>query len=260
MRLRLLLASRTGRYLAFSLLALPSAPLFAKTVTLGPVDNQTSICLVAGDTLVVTLPSPIAATYRWHSQLTKSSPLSALQSTATPGTAKAAATQTFRFNAAAAGQAKLVFSFERQQPGAGPGATQTFSVEVSIASGEPASAVLIGSYQGALPCADCTGVQTELRLYAKGKFDFTRATYLNTRTYLGGRSGDQSFTDRGEWAVMKGDAADANATVYALDPGQPEKTQYLLLQPDGASLAPLDRQMRPVEAPPTMSLTLHQVK
>jgi copper homeostasis protein (lipoprotein) len=250
-----------ARLFLLTVLLLSSAPLFAKTVTLSGTDNNTSICLIEGDTLVITLPSPIPDAYRWARHLAKASPLTALHDDyAAPKDAKGVGTQTFRFNAASAGKTALALNFERQKEGPAPQATQTFTVEVTIASGEPASAVLIGTYKGTTACADCTGIQTELRLYAKGKNDFTDTLYLSTRTYLGGRGGEQSFTDRGEWAVMKGDAVDPNATVYALRPDQPEQAQYFLLQPDGGTLTGLDGQMKPIDAPAMYQSILKRVE
>lgn len=249
-----------GRFSPLLVLAL-AAPLFAKTVTLGTADNHTSICLIEGDTLVITLPSPIPDSYRWQQNLPRPSPLTAMHDDyAPPKDAKSAGTHTFRFNAAVVSEGILLLRFERQKEGPAPQVTQTFSIDVTVASGEPASATLIGIYKGTTACADCTGIQTELRLYAKGKNDFTDTIYVSTRTYLGGRLGDQSFTDRGEWSVMKGDALDPNATVYALSPDQPEQAQYLLLQPGGAALTQLDRQMKPIDAPPIYSLTLKRVE
>jgi predicted secreted protein len=247
----------------FALLALLvfSAPLFAKTVTLTSADNHTSICLIEGDTLVITLPSPIPDSYRWQLVLPKPSPMSAMNDDYTPPKeAKGTGTQTFRFNAAVVSEGILLLRFERQKAGPAPQVTQTFSVDVTVGTGEPASAILIGIYKGTTACADCMGIQTELRLYAKGKNDFTDTIYVSTRTYLGGRGGDQSFTDRGEWSVLKGDAVDPNATVYALSPDQPELGQYLLLQPGGAALTQLDRQMKPIDSPAMYNLTLKRVQ
>jgi len=120
-------------------------PLLAKTVTLNPADNHTSICLVEGDTLVVTLPSPIPDSYRWQLLLPKPSPLSAMHDDFTPPQdAKGAGTQTFRFNAAVVNEGILLLRFERQKAGPAPQVTQTFSVDVTVATGEPASATLIG--------------------------------------------------------------------------------------------------------------------
>jgi len=239
---------------------LPSAPLFAKTLTLTSIDNNTSICLVEGDSLVITLPSPIADSYKWQLQPAKPSPLTTMNDSFTPAKdPQAVATQTFRFNAASPGDGAIKLSFERQKPGAAPQVTQTFSVQVTVASSAPKSLILIGTYKGTTACADCTGILTVLRLYAKGPNDFTEAIYISTRTYQGGRAADQSFTDRGEWSVMRGDAVDPNATVYALNPDNAQEAQYFLLRPGGATLTGLDRQMKPIDAPPQYQLILKRV-
>jgi predicted secreted protein len=231
-------------------LLLGLAPLYGKTVTLHAVDNQTSICLIEGDTLVILLGSPIPDAYRWEKSPAGSAPLTALADSFTPAAdANSTATQTFRFNAATEGTSHLTLNFKRQKSGPAPEISQSFTVHVSVASGTPASLVLVGTYKGTTLCADCTGIATTLRLYAKGQHDFTDTIYISTRTYQGGRNGDQSFTDRGDWAVMKGDAVDPNATVYALSPDDPQLLQYFVLQPGGVSLTGLDRQMKPIDAP-----------
>jgi hypothetical protein len=246
-----------GIPIAFVLLA---APLFAKTVTLSVTDNNTSVCLIEGDTLVITLPSSIPDSYRWQEHLVRPSPLSPLHDDFTPAKdPKGVATQIFRFNAGAVGAGAVTLSLERQKPGPAPQVTDTFSVQVSVASGAPASMVLIGTYKGTAACADCTGVQTVLRLYAKGKFDFTDNIYVSTRRYLGGRYGDLSFTDHGAWFLMKGDAVDPNATVYELNPDQPGQAQYFLVQPGGAALTQLDGQMKPIDAPAQYQTILKRV-
>jgi copper homeostasis protein (lipoprotein) len=253
--------ARYLRQLAPIILLLIVGPLFAKTVTLTVTDNNTPISLIEGDTLIVTLPSPIADSYKWQLQLGKPSPLTPLQDTFTAASdPKGTATQTFRFNVAVVTEGLLLFRFERQKPGPAPEVTQTFSVDVAVSSGEPKSYLLLGNYRGTTACADCTGIQTELRLYAKGKNDSTDAIYVLTRTYQGGRNGDQSFTDRGDWVVMKGDAVDPNATVYALSPDDPQHAQYFLLQPGGASLTGLDGQMKPIDAPPQYQSVLKRVE
>ncbi len=251
-----------GRRIAPIVLLLLAAPLLAKTVTLTAVDNDTSICLVEGDSLVVTLPSPIPKAPGWKLQTQQPSPLTSVREFETPGSMKirpAHQTQTFRFNAASVGKTTLKLVFQIGGLDSAQQGSQVFSVEVTVASGEPKLMILIGTYRGTTACADCTGIQTDLRLYAKGKFDFTDTIYISTRTYLGGRNGDQSFTDRGEWSVMKGDAVDPNATVYALSPGDP-LLQYFLLQPGGAALTQLDGQMKPIDAPPQYQSILKRVE
>lgn len=258
-----LYVTRSCRRVLFSLTALIAlAPwISAKTITLAQADNNTSICLIEGDTLVVTLPSPIPNTYRWEQHLAKPSALTPMHDDYTPPKdPKGVGAQTFRFNAASPGSAALTLSFKRQKAGAALEVTQTFSVDTSVATGEPKSAVLIGSYEGTTACADCTGIKTKLRLYARGKNDFTDTVYVSTRTYLGGRNGDQSFTDRGEWAVMRGDAVDPNATVYALNPDKSGQVEYMLLQPGGATLTGLDQQMKPIDAPPQYQSVLKRIE
>lgn len=241
-------------------LLLLAAPLFAKTVTLTAVDNNTSVCLVEGDSLVITLPSPMQDAYRWQ-RAPNPSPLTGMHNDFKPPMdPQGIGTQTFRFNAAAVGKTTLTLNFTKQKEGPAPPVTQTFSVDVVVASGAVGSAVLIGAYRGTTACADCTGIQTDLRLYAKGKNEFTDTVYVTTRTYVGARGGDQSYTDRGEWAVLKGDAVDPNATVYALNPDKPDQIQYMLLQPEGVALTQLDRQMKPIDAPAQYISTLKRIE
>jgi predicted secreted protein len=240
-----------------SALLMSNKPLIAKTITLKAVDNNTAICLVEGDTLVINLSSPLP-NFRWKVLPQTSHVLTPTQQFASPDTADSKS-QTFRFNAASIGTTSLNLGFlapaldSAQQPGG-------FSVQVTVASGAPKSLVLIGAYKGTTACADCTGILTELRLYAKGPSDFTDNLYISTRTYQGGRLGDQSFTDRGQWFMDKGDAVDPNATVYALSPDDPQIRQYYLLQPGGASLTGLDSQMKPIDAPPRYQTILKSVK
>jgi predicted secreted protein len=255
-----LLHDRLVRRIAPLALLFFTAPLFAKTVTLTAVDNDTSICLVEGDSLVVTLPSSIPNAPGWKLQMQLPSPLTLVREFETPAAAKGPKTQTFRFNAASAGKTTLTLAFHIGGLDSAQQDNEVFSVEVTVASGAPKSLVLIGTYKGTTACADCIGILTVLRLYAKSPNDFTDNIYLSTRTYQGGRNGDQSFTGRGEWYLNKGDAVDPNATVYALSPDDPQLRQYFLLQPGGAALTLLDGQMKPIDAPPIYRLRLTRVE
>jgi uncharacterized lipoprotein NlpE involved in copper resistance len=167
----------------------------------------------------------------------------------------------FRFNAAAVAIVPLVFGFETEVkvPGAAPQDMEAFSVRVHIALGSPSlgTAVLLGVYKGTLPCADCSGLETVLRLYAKGKFDTTYAFYVRTQTYRGAPHGDVTYSDRGDWAVLRGDAKDENATVYQLNPDDDKASESLLLQENGSALVQLDRDQKPIDS--KMNLTLRRV-
>jgi predicted secreted protein len=236
----------------------------AKTVTLGEADNHTTIALNQGDTLIVELPSTLPGQYKWVSHLDKGAFLSSQGDSLIPrkgeaGT-KGEGMQQFRYNAALVGQMTLHLAFEaeKQQAGGVP-TTSRFSVQVQVSSGAPAptAAVLVGRYLGTLPCADCSGLDTELRLYAKSKFDMTEAFYVETNTYRAARNGDLSYSNRGLWTVLKGSAVDPNATVYQLNPDTPSQAQSYLLKQNGAVLESLDRELKPIDT--KMNLTLRRV-
>jgi copper homeostasis protein (lipoprotein) len=236
-------------------------PVQAKTVTLGSSDNRTEVSLNLGDTLVVELSSGDVNGFGWVLHLPKESGLTALNDDLLPVNKKAAVPvqiKRFRFNAAKLGDFALVFGFETAEkvPGAAPQDTSAYSVRVHIASGapRPGTAILFGVYKGTMPCADCSELETVLRLYAKGKFDTTYAFYVRTQTYRGAPHGDVTISDRGEWTVLRGDATDPDATVYQLNPDDEQHSEALLVQEKGAALEQLDRDLKPIET--TMNVTL----
>jgi copper homeostasis protein (lipoprotein) len=238
--------------------------LQAKTVTLGSSDNRTDVSLNLGDTLVVELSSGDVNGFGWVSHLPKDSGLTALNDDLLPANKKAAVPvqiKRFRFNAAKVGDFALVFGFETAEkvPGAAPQDTSAYSVRVHIISGapRPGMAILFGVYKGTMPCADCSELETVLRLYAKGKFDTTYAFYVRTQTYRGAPHGDVTLSDRGEWTVLRGDATDPDATVYQLNPDDEQHSEALLVQDKGAALEQLDRDLKPIET--TMNVTLKRV-
>lgn len=236
----------------------------AKTVTLSSPDNRTDVYLNLGDTLVVELSSADINGFRWVLHLPKGSALTALNEEDLPVDKKSNVpvhVKRFRFNAASVGDVALAFGFETEVkvPGAAPQDTSAYSVRVHIASGAPrvGTAILLGVYKGTLPCADCEGLDTVLRLYTKSKFDFTYAYYVRTQTYRGAPHGDVTYADRGEWTLLRGDATDDNATVYQLNPDNEKSSEALLVQDGGASLVQLDRDLKAIDT--TMNVTLKRV-
>jgi uncharacterized lipoprotein NlpE involved in copper resistance len=253
-----------ARVFALGVVVLCATALTAKTVTLGSPDNRTDIFLNLGDTLVVELSSGDVNGFRWVSHLPKVSALTALNEDLLPMDKKSNVpmqVKRFRFNAAVAGEASLVFGFETEVkvPGAAPQDTSAYSVRIHVASGAPrlGTAILLGIYKGTLPCADCTALDTVLRLYAKGKFDTTYAFFVRTQTYRGAPHGDVVLSDRGDWAVLRGDATDENATVYQLNPDDEQHSESLLLQDNGNTLVQLDREQKPIDS--KVNLTLRRV-
>ncbi|WP_158791003.1 copper resistance protein NlpE [Granulicella sp. L60] len=235
----------------------------AKTVTLGASDNRTDVSLILGDTLVVELSAGDVNGFQWVSHLPKGSGLAALNEDVVPASKAAGPVQIkqFRFNAAAVGEVTLVFGFETEVkvPGGAPQDTSAYSVRVHIGSGAPqaGTAVLFGTYKGTMPCADCSGLDMVLRLYAKGKYDTTYAFYVRTQTYRGAPHGDVTFSDRGEWFLSRGDATDPDATVYQLNPDDAQRADSFLVEEKGAALVQLDREQKPIDT--TMNMTLRKV-
>jgi len=254
---------RVAAVLGLAAILASVTPLQAKTATLGSSDNRTDVSLNLGDTLVVELSSGDVNGFGWVSHLPKDSGLTALNDDLLSAKKAAVPVQIkrFRFNAAKVGDFALVFGFETAEkaPGAAPQDTSAYSVRVHIASGAPrqGAAILFGVYKGTMPCADCSELETVLRLYAKGKFDTTYAFYVRTQTYRGAKRGDVTISDRGEWTVLRGDATDPDATVYQLNPDDEQHSEALLVQDKGAALEQLDRDLKPIET--TMNVTLKRV-
>ncbi len=239
-----------------------TAGLQAKTVTLGAADNRTDVSLNLGDTLVVELTSGDVSGFRWVTHLPKVSGLSALNEEFVPANKKTAVPvdlRRFRFNAATVGDTALVFGFETPEkvPGAAPQDTDAYSVRVHIATGAPrvGTAILLGVYKGAMPCADCEGLETVIRLYTKSKFDFTYAYYVRTQTYKGSPKGDVTYSDRGDWTLLRGDAEDENATVYQLNPDNEQHSEALLVQDQGNALVQLDHDLKTIDTTANLTLT-----
>jgi copper homeostasis protein (lipoprotein) len=116
----------------------------------------------------------------------------------------------------------------------------------------PARERLLGSFAGVLPCADCSGIHTELRLYAEQPSTHP-PRYQTTETYRGTRDGERTVQRSGHWTVLRGSANDPDATVYQLDYDRPEAQQNFLRVGD-AELRLLDRNQEEIASSPVHSL------
>jgi len=111
---------------------------------------------------------------------------------------------------------------------------------------------LLGIFVGVLPCADCSGIRSELRLYAQQPSG--RPTrYETTETYLGTRDGDRTVRRAGRWTILRGSATDPDATVYQLDYDRANGQENLLRVSD-AELRLLDRDQREITSSAPHSL------
>ncbi len=124
------------------------------------------------------------------------------------------------------------------------------SVWCGTAGAAPGSTLLVGEFEGVLPCADCSGLDTRLQL-KEDKAGAGKGTYSLSENYIG--KSKTPFRSSGRWAAVKGTPKDPAATVYALDPGNSKKARYFLLRADG-SLLSLDRERNEIDAPFDLSL------
>ena len=77
----------------------------------------------------------------------------------------------------------------------------------------------VARYVGTLPCADCGGIRTDLRIYAE--VSGAPAGYAMRETYVATRDGDRRFDRTGRWAMVQGASGDAGALVLQLDNDKP---------------------------------------
>ena len=111
---------------------------------------------------------------------------------------------------------------------------------------------LLGRFVGVLPCADCAGIRTELRLYAEQPSG-RPARYEATQTYLAARDGENTVQRTGRWAIMRGSASDPDATIYQLDLDRPDARQNFLRVGD-SEIRLLDRDQREIASTAPHSL------
>ena len=109
---------------------------------------------------------------------------------------------------------------------------------------DSANAVLLGSFEGVFPCDGCNGVKTELTLY-QDIANSENNNYTLKETYLGGKTGDTTFTSTGKWDILRGTPTDKDATIYFLNYEQPDDARYFLKQSDSSVLA-LDKNQKTI--------------
>ncbi len=97
-------------------------------------------------------------------------------------------------------------------------------------------------YMGILPCADCSGLKTELTLYANG-------TYFLRETYLATRYGDQAHTSFGKYKRIR----NRGRGIVQLNYDKPQEV-YNFIAPDDDNLRVLDKQLNEIDTPMNMTL------
>ena len=109
---------------------------------------------------------------------------------------------------------------------------------------------LVGVFEGVRGCADCSGIQTRLTLYAEGPTIRTTGTFLLKETYLGR---DVTNESSGRWRIVVGTPSDRKASVYELTSDKTGSQQFWL-RVSGDELRLLDQERRDVTSPTPQTL------
>ena len=104
---------------------------------------------------------------------------------------------------------------------------------------------LVLTFEGVLPCADCSGIRTRLVLTRRAA-GWAEGTYRLTETYIG-RGGP--LVTRGDWTTLRGSAADDDDTIYELNPDDADRARHFLRLGEDKALRTLDRDLKPTFRP-----------
>jgi uncharacterized lipoprotein NlpE involved in copper resistance len=106
-------------------------------------------------------------------------------------------------------------------------------------------------YQGVFPCADCSGLDTELTLYRNSRTDAPE-TYSLRETYLGKPA--KPLISAGKWTIVRGSPDNPDATIYQLNPDKPQEIRNFLVVNDN-QIRQLDRDRKEIESKLNFTLT-----
>jgi hypothetical protein len=222
--------------------------LAQKTVKLGGDDNYSTQNLTVGDKLVVKLSIDRTGGYAWQPANLETAVLAedAVKPKSGP------TMQTFAFTAAGPGVTTLTLNNVKKSDPDHPQQIYQVMVGVSSKPGQVKADYVAGHFAGPLPCADCPGIDVDLKLYAHAPNQFVDTIYTKTTKYLGK---DKSTVEKGTWVMLPGTAADPQATVYALTPDTGGATEFYWLKNE-EQLAPLDAEKKPLTGPMDMTMTV----
>jgi predicted secreted protein/uncharacterized lipoprotein NlpE involved in copper resistance len=117
---------------------------------------------------------------------------------------------------------------------------------------EPSLPPDAGEFVGVLPCADCAGIRTVLRMRAE-RPSGRPIDFELRETYLGTPEGDRTFVRIGRWTILRGMPGDNDATVYQLDFDRSRRERsFLRIGHDELRL--LDREQREIDSDAPVSL------
>ncbi|GGF20050.1 copper resistance protein NlpE [Echinicola rosea] len=140
-------------------------------------------------------------------------------------------------------------------------AKETANEELTTESApEPADKVLQkeGStwftYEGTLPCADCSGIKMTLRL--ENRAEKNAREYKLSQAYLGTTDGDRTFESSGVYEVTYGMEGNPGAMIITLLDDQENPVKHFLQEKDSDELIMLDINKKKIISDLNYSLTI----
>jgi copper homeostasis protein (lipoprotein) len=136
-------------------------------------------------------------------------------------------------------------SKNKQEEDKGARAIDTISEAV-----EEDSVSVVSVFEGTLPCADCDGIETVLKIDSKNnKFELS--------SIYKGKTPEKEFTEKGNFNTERGLEDDADGTIYILNWDKPEKEQvyYGYYSKNPEKLFMLDREKKIIKSDINYSLT-----
>ncbi|WP_428232332.1 copper resistance protein NlpE [Flavobacterium sp.] len=113
-------------------------------------------------------------------------------------------------------------------------------------------------YEGVLPCADCEGIETVLKIY-QGDGTIESHTFELSTVYKG-KHPEKKFVEKGKYNVERGLGNDPDGTIYILNYDKPESAQtfygYSAKNPDKVFL--LDNKREKIKSKLNYALTLNE--
>jgi copper homeostasis protein (lipoprotein) len=134
--------------------------------------------------------------------------------------------------------------------------TATPAFQPATRPGAAATEATVLRFSGTLPCADCSGIRTELTLTRDASGE--PQTYQLRETYLGSSSsgGEKTFESAGRWTIERR-AGEPETTVYRLDGGGDEQRARSFERVSEQDIRLLDRQGNRIDS--QLNYTLTQV-
>jgi uncharacterized lipoprotein NlpE involved in copper resistance len=113
---------------------------------------------------------------------------------------------------------------------------------------------LIAAYRGVLPCADCPGIDTTVRLFTAPNGAVDHGRYITRSSY---QERNTTNTETGTWTLEKGTPSNASARVYVLKPKTGNGVTNFLVVGDN-EIRQLDNDRKPFAG--TVNFTLKRVE